>query len=137
MARFHAVSADAIEAFLNRAGFERTVVYHEVVYVRASQRDPNVWIKVYTSIRDGATLVRSKGSDAMRVCVVYDDGKKSFGVGRFPKVLRTTSDEAVIERLRQRLFQARARAIVFMDTQQVQRTNSYNEFDDETETEFD
>jgi hypothetical protein len=75
----------------------------EVVYIKRSTVDPSLMIKVYTSIRDGATAVRAAGRDAIRVCVVWDNGVRSFGVGKFDPVMRVHSVQSVLSRLDLRL----------------------------------
>jgi len=115
MPHYVTVPAQTIEDFLSSKGFSRTVQYKEVVYVRASQRNPDVKIKVYTSIRVGRSSARARGKDSVKVCAVFDNGRKSFGVGKFPRVHRTGSPEAVLERVLERIMQAAARANEWID----------------------
>lgn len=115
MARYHEVPADVIEGWLAGRSFRRTVQRNEVVYVRESRRDPGVKMKVYTSVSDGAAGVRRSGSDAIRVVVVFDDGRRSFGIGKFRPVFRVTSDASVLSRLEARLKEAAARANEWLD----------------------
>lgn len=107
--RYVAVPASDIENFLQSKGFHRTTHCSEVVYIRKHSKDPRILVKVYTSIRAGEQLVRRSGADAIKVAAVYDDGRKSFGVGRFPRILRTGSTEAVLKRMLQRMRDAYAR----------------------------
>ncbi len=109
MANFVNVSASAIEGWLEARRFERTVQFHEVVYVRKSRDYPDVCIKVYTSVRVGRQQARDRGRDSIKVAVVYDNGRKSFGIGKFPHVNRVTSEQAVIARLEERVRAAAER----------------------------
>jgi hypothetical protein len=115
MANFVAVPAEKLEGFLQSEQFSRTVQGNEVVYVRKSARNPDVQLKVYTSIRVGQTSVRAAGKDAIRVCAVFDNGRKSFGVGKFSPVLRVASVESVLTRLKERLNEAKKRANEWID----------------------
>lgn len=87
----------------------------EVVYSRRSQRNASIVIKIYTSIREGQTAVRAAGKDSIKVCVVFDDGRKSFGVGKFPSVMRVASVESVLKRLGDTLDRAIDRATEWID----------------------
>lgn len=115
MPHYVTVPAQTIEEFLARKGFARTVQRHEVVYVRASRRNPDVKIKVYTSIRTGNQAARGKGKDSIKVAAVFDNGRRSFGIGKFPRVHRTGSPEAVLERVQDRLLKAAERANQWID----------------------
>lgn len=104
------VPAQDIEDFCKSKGFSRSTQRNEVVYSRRSRINPNVQIKVYTSIRIGRTQARANGKDSIKVCVVFDNGRKSFGIGKFPRIHRTGSPEAVLDRVLERLKLAAARA---------------------------
>lgn len=121
MANFVPVPASDIESMLQGLRFERTVQYDEVVYVRRSARNPDVVMKVYTSIRRGDTLVRPSGKDAIRVCVVFDNGRKSFGIAKLPAVPRVHSVDSVLRRIRERLQDASKRAKEWMDESDVRQ----------------
>jgi hypothetical protein len=121
MTTFVSVPAQAIEDFLKSKGFTRTVQRCEVVYIRNHDRDPNVKIKVYTSIRIGAGSARQRGKDSIKICTVFDDGRRSFGIGKFPRVHRTGSTAAVLERTLERMRAAYARANQWLREQGVQQ----------------
>lgn len=87
----------------------------EIVYIRDSSRNPCVKMKVYTSITNGNSTVRQSGSDAIRVCVIYDDGKRNVGIGRFTPVHRTTSEESILQRLLERMLEAAKFADTWID----------------------
>ena len=111
MANFIAVPAADLENFLQKKNFSPTRQRDEVVYIKRSTVDPNLMIKVYTSIRHGSTAVRAAGKDAIRVCVVWDNGVgRSFGVGKFNPIFRVHSVQSVLERLDLRLKEAAQRA---------------------------
>ncbi len=114
MAQFIEVPAVAIETFLQSMKFERTVQGREVVYRRRSAYNRNVWLKVYTSITVGSASVRSAGRDAVRVCCIFDNGVRSFGIGKFSPVFRVHSVESVLARLFERLQEATKRAREWM-----------------------
>ena len=120
MTTFVSVPAQAIEDFLQSKGFVRTVQRSEVVYVRGHDRDPNVKIKVYTSIRTGAGSARRRGKDSIKVCTVFDNGRRSFGIGKFPRVHRTGSTEKVLERTLERMRAAYRRANQWLREQGIQ-----------------
>lgn len=109
MPKYIVVPAEDIEGFLRSKGFSRTVQCQEVVYVRRHEKDCNVVIKVYTSIATGAAAARKSGADSVKICTVWDDGGRSFGIGKFPRVHRTGSPEAVLHRVYARMREAYAR----------------------------
>ncbi len=121
---FCAIPAEVLEGFLANMRFERTVQGREVVYVRKSARNPDVQLKVYSSVKVGQTSVRSAGKDAIRICCVFDNGRKSFGIGKFQPVFRVTSVESVLARLKERLVEASKRANEWID-QNAERQASW------------
>jgi hypothetical protein len=112
--RYVEVSREIIEGFLRSKHFERSVQATEVVYIFHHQKDPRVVIKVYTSLRVGAKTARGRGEDAIRVATVFDDGHRSFGVGKFPKVLRTGSEQLILDRIYSRIREAYLRGSDFI-----------------------
>lgn len=116
-ASYVAVPAQAIEDFLVGMKFERTIQREEVVYQRRSTRNPDVMMKVFTSIRTGRSAVRACGKDSIKVAVVFETPRKSFGIGKFPPVFRVASIESVLRRLRERLMDASKRANEWIDGQ--------------------
>lgn len=109
MGNFIEVPAERIETFLAGKGFTRSVQRQEVVYSRVHQGDPNVKILVYTSIRIGRQSARGNGQDSIKVCTIFDNGSRSFGIGKFPHVFRVTSVESVLERMYEKMRAAYAR----------------------------
>jgi hypothetical protein len=124
MANFVEVPATAIESHLSGKQFVRTVQYQEVVYIRAAQRNPDVKLKVYTSIRNGQQTVRRSGKDAVRVCVVFDNGRRSFGIGKFPSIPRVHSVESVLRRVDERIRAAKIRALEWIQEQEKKQAGT-------------
>jgi hypothetical protein len=117
MASYVEVPADAIEGLLKNKGFARTTQGHEVVYERCSTRDPNVRLKVYTSIRDGVNVARKCGADSIKVCCVYQSPTRTFGVGRFPHINRVGDTQAVLDRILEKILAAAKRGNEWIDQQ--------------------
>jgi hypothetical protein len=114
-----AVPAATIEDFLQAKGLERSVYYNEVVYTQTHGDNPNVKIKIYTSIRVGQAAVRACGADSIKIATVYDDGAKRFGVGKFPHVLRVGSEQEVLDRITERMAAAYKRGSEWLSQQQT------------------
>jgi len=115
MPHFVSVPAETIETFLQSKGFSRSVVHNEVVYERAHSENPRVKVKVYTSIRIGADVARRRGKDSIKVCTVVEGTRKSYGIGKFPRVHRTGSPEKVLDRMLQRSRHERAHRWIVED----------------------
>ena len=109
MANFIAIPSEVLETRLQQLGFERQTQRNEVVYRKTSTQNPSVHILVYTSVRNGQSQVRAAGKDAIRVCTIFDNGRTSFGVGKFPPVMRVHSVESVLQRLQERIIDAAKR----------------------------
>jgi len=121
MTTFVQVPAQAIEDFLKSKGFTRTVHRCEVVYVRAHEDCPDVVVKVYTSIGTRYNGTRGNGRDSIKVCTVFDDGRKRFGIGKFPRIHRTGSTEAVFGRMLERMRAAYARGSQWLREDRVRQ----------------
>lgn len=103
------VPAEQLFAFLASKGFaERQQRGVEIVYERRHDRDPRYRVLVYTSVRRGASAARAVGKDAIRVCAIFDDGQRSFGVAKLPRVHRTGTVDGVLERVIDRSREAYA-----------------------------
>lgn len=104
------LSADVLLAFLAAKGFYEAPHRgkSEIVYERAHEHETRFKVIVYTSIRRGAKLARSKGKDAIRVCAIFDDGPRTYGVAKLPRVHRTGTVEGVLERVLERAREAYA-----------------------------
>lgn len=119
MSTFVSVPAQAIEDFLKSKGFSRTLCRNEVVYVRLHASCADIQIKVYTSIHVGQGSARRRGTDSIKICTVFDNGRKSWGIGKFPRVHRTGSVEKVLERTLKRMRQAYARGTEWLSQQGI------------------
>src|SRR5271154_1451368 len=128
MAHYTTIDSATFETFLRDKGFERTVSQNEVVYVLSYKGGSNLKVKVYTTITTGEATARACAADAIRCVVVWDNGTKSFGVGKFPKVLRTTSQAAVHERVSERIELALARCAEWLKEQDA-KPKKYSPFD--------
>jgi hypothetical protein len=116
MAQYVAIAASALQNFLESRKFVQSFCGREIVYIRRSSRNPDVCIKVYTSIKVGERTVRASGRDSIKVCCVFDNGRRSFGIGKFPPVLRVDSEASILARLDARIRAAAARATEWMDS---------------------
>jgi len=107
--RYIEVNAGEFESFLKDHGFEPDLSGKEVVYYRQHEYNVNVLVLVYTSISTGKTSARDCGKDAIRVVTIFNDGNRSFGIGKFPRVYRTGSQEKIQERTLDRMRKAYSR----------------------------
>ena len=107
---FVEVNAKDFETFLEIKGFIRTIQKNEIVYVKPMEFNRSLFCKVYTSLSDGNAVARECGADAIRVCCVFENGEKHFGIGKFARVYRTGSQEAVFNRTQERIQAAFDRA---------------------------
>lgn len=105
------LNREKFEKFLQACGFTKTVYGHEVVYVRRNHHYSSVLVKVWTSLPASGGDVRDAGEDAIRISVAYESdiayqGKTSFGIHKGKKVLRTGTEEAIIDRVYERMREA-------------------------------
>lgn len=121
MAHYTEIDSEVFKTFLVAQGFVEGIANEEVVYGKRFSPNPDLVIKVYTSIRSQCAAARDVGKDAIRVVVIFDNGKKTFGVGKFSRVYRTTSQESVHERTLDRINQALARCEQWCAEQQGKR----------------
>lgn len=106
--RYVELNSAKFESFLKHKGFVRETIDSgkEIVYSFCHEYNPNVRVKVYTSIVSGAKTARSVGKDAIRIVCIFDDGSKSFGIAKMPRVYRTGNQEKVEERTLERMREA-------------------------------
>lgn len=102
--RFVTLDKEAFEKFLLEKGFTKTETTNEVVFVRKHHKVPELQVKVYTSIAVGRKQSRECGDDAIRVVAVWDNGQRSFGVGKFPRVYRTAPLDMTDSERQQHVF---------------------------------
>lgn len=108
--RYVVVPAETMFSFLESKGFWRSDKRsrREVVYERAHERDGRYRILIYTSVGVGQTVARRSGGDAIRVAAIIDLGTYVGGIAKLPRVFRTGSVEAVLERTIERAREAYA-----------------------------
>ena len=70
MAEYHQIDADAFSAALSEWGFTEVDPDGERIWERA-HKTPGCVIRVYSSIRSGRKAARDVGTDAIRVCGLY------------------------------------------------------------------
>lgn len=104
--RYIEVDRTQFENFLSSKGFSQSIVNKEIVYSRPHADNQNLFVRVYTSISTDNSVARTVGSDAIRVVCVLDNGIKSYGIGKFPRVYRTGSQESVHARTYERILSA-------------------------------
>lgn len=112
MPRYVEVDRKKLEDFLQTCGFQKRRQGSEMIYVRSNRFCDDVVTKVYTSFpyKDG-TPARDRGQDAIRVTCAYESeipfqGRDSFGIFKATKILRTGSEEAILDRLYHRMQEA-------------------------------
>lgn len=107
--RFVEVPREALLAFFNEKGFASFVQGNELVFYREHDREPGLRVKVYSSLTPMASRARGCGQDAIRVVAVYEKGDANFAIYKSPRVYRTGSTEAVLERTLARMREGYAR----------------------------
>ena len=112
---FVEVPADVLRQRLTAAGFRLVPEARgEEVYERAHDRDARYTVKVYSSIQRGAEEARGCGEDAIRVVALFMENYRFHWPARVrpifkaPRVHRTGSVEAVLERMIERARDAYA-----------------------------
>jgi hypothetical protein len=99
------VPAEAIIGRLESAGFRRLEQRgEEIVYGRAHNADASYVVKVYTSIRQGSSVARRCGQDAIRVVAVRGER----GIFKGTRVHRTGTVDGVLDRMIERAREAYA-----------------------------
>ena len=126
MANYTEIDSAAFEEFLSSQGFERGVANNEVVY-SLRYLDTPLYIKLYTSISTDASTARECGADAVRCVVVGRNGERTWGVGKFSRVYRTTSQASVHERVSSRIDAAFARCKEWCEEQKNKRAQINSE----------
>lgn len=119
------VPSEDIIATLTKAGFVPVNLtdswgkpLKEKVFERAHEENPVVKIRVYTSISNGYATARRRGKDSIKVCTIVD-GRRTFGIGKFPRVHRTGSTEKVLARMLQRMRAAYERGTEWIREQTI------------------
>ena len=98
--KFIAVPAEAIEGKLLDKGFTAEKQGREVVYMRRGRMADRLTLKVYSSVTEGASAVRAKDTDAIRVVLAANvgEGKRPYILYQ-RKILRVNSVEGVLARI--------------------------------------
>lgn len=101
--RFVTVPRQLFEAALQKAGFAVDTVDrsgNELVYIRQHDKDPTMFVKIYTSLPASGGDTRANGADAIRVLLIFRNPRsgRSGCLFKAPRVLRTGSPEAVVAR---------------------------------------
>jgi hypothetical protein len=91
---FITVPRETLEAFLTSKKFVASRAGNELTFERRHSKHPNAKMVVYTSIPVNGATTRSKGTDAIRVTVVFD------GVGAFSEKRVNRSGNGVDSLLR-------------------------------------
>lgn len=117
------VPSEDIIALLESKGFrpvEGLGAYRtkELVYERAHEENPAVKVRVYTSVAKGQVVARRRAKDSIKVCTVVV-GRKTFGIGKFPRVHRTGSTEKVLARMLERMRAAYRRGTDWIREQKI------------------
>lgn len=103
MGHFNPIPEGSIRKVLVDAGFKESKSGKEVVFERANHKDPRLKVRVFTSIKVGSETVRKKGADAIRVVLVFQDKKQSFGVCSAKRVFRSGATDRVLNRMLERM----------------------------------
>lgn len=98
---------------LEQAGFVVDTIDqsgNELVYIRQHHLDMSMFVKVYTTLDRRGGDVRSNGSDAIRVLLIFRNSwsGRSGCLYQTAKVLRTGTERGVIERTLERAREAYA-----------------------------
>lgn len=123
MSRFVQVPFGEFDTFMQSIGCKRLEAPRgsEIVYERTHDHDPALVVRIYSSFANGADTARSCGEDAIRI-VLSVNGR---GVWSCPKVLRTGSVQAVLERTRERAREAYAMANAMRKAPRCSRCQGY------------
>jgi len=82
--------------------------YGELVYVRQHHVDPTMFVKIYTSMPIHSGDTRAKGTDAIRVMLIFKNAYRSGCLHKTTRVNRAGSAKAVIDRTFDRAREAYA-----------------------------
>jgi len=122
MANYVAIPSDSLKAALRDMGggekatppsrYSSGEVYFEI----PAAANPQLVIKVYTSIPVGGGRVRGAGKDAIRVCLVWradERESQSAGLMKTVRVHRVTSVASTLKRLKDRVRDCNRKAVEF------------------------
>jgi hypothetical protein len=102
-ARYVEVDRAKFIAALAAAGFSPDPESRgELVFIRQHHVDSTMFVKIYTSLPLAAGDARACGKDAIRVLLIFKNSQRSGCLHKTPRVYRTGSEQAVIERTLER-----------------------------------
>jgi hypothetical protein len=105
------VPRDRFVAALELAGFSTDPDQRgELAFIRQHHLDPTMYVKIFTSLPLDAGDVRAKGTDAIRVVLIFKNPRtgRSGGLFKTTRVHRTGTAAGVIERTLERAREAYA-----------------------------
>jgi hypothetical protein len=107
MSRYVEVPREVFEAAMTEAGFKEEGKRGQLMFVRRHHRNPELMVKIYSSIPRNASEARDCGEDSIVVCAVYEPPfpQRSRPLYR-QRVFRVTSPEGVMERTLERAREA-------------------------------
>lgn len=109
MKRYVEVDREAFVKALTDKGFSPDpTAFGELVFIRQHHLDPTMYVKIYTSMPLRSGDARQCGKDAIRVLLIFSNPitGASGCLFKTPRVYRTGSQEAVIERTIERAREA-------------------------------
>lgn len=110
--RYIVIDSSKLFLFLESFGFSRSITPNsEVVYSQAYVGNPNLVVKIYTSVSSGDTVARDIGEDAIRITAV--DTQISKGIYKGARVYRTGSQGKVHARIKERFHEAFQRCMEY------------------------
>jgi hypothetical protein len=100
-----------VEALVG-AGFTLGVQGRELTATRKHHLDPTMSIKIYTSLPADVGDVRACGEDAIRALLLFENTRTEASgcLYKAPRVYRTGSEQAVVERTLERARECYAEA---------------------------
>jgi hypothetical protein len=116
------VPREDIINILVEAGFTRLDLdCKELVYEKAHEENPVVRVRVYTSLSAWSEYktARPRGRDSIKVCTVVQGHKKTYGIGKFPRIHRTGSVEKVLARMQAKMRAAYDRGTEWLREQKI------------------
>lgn len=112
MPYYTSIPRDFLCDALEERGFTRSADPHgeELVYERRHHIDPTMYIKVFTSISLDGIETRRRGSDAIRIAVIFKNPRTGVvgGLYKTRRVNRVGFADQIVERTLQRAREAYA-----------------------------
>lgn len=105
-ASYIALDSEKLESFFIEKGFIRGIQGKEVIFTRPHHKNKNLQVKVYSSLAVGEKMARGCGGDAIRICAIFDDDQRSYGIKKFPRIYRVGTEDRLYQRLLERMREA-------------------------------